>query len=253
MTKNSEKKSGKVLGSYQKVGTKFVPPLLKLSPKWEYISWSSQTMPELIWWDVLADKVSRRFAARVAEVIAEYFRAKANQDHFWAFISDYSDLSDENMHELRVHLSEAGVLPRLAAGLSDFLNLYPGCPLANLFDFRPTGLVDVGYLLRFENRLSELDDKRSRNGVLIQAQAVYMAFLLDRMRVKQGLALAEFPEVEHYPNTEKSIEVGASICATVNFLAGNTLPKYPDDTWVQYFWKRSLELHPLDFGHLERK
>jgi hypothetical protein len=137
--------------------------------------------------------------------------------------------------------------------LSDFLNLYPGCPLANLFDFRPTGLVDVGYLLRFENRLSELDDKRSRNGVLIQAQAVYMAFLLDRMRVKQGLALAEFPEVEHYPNTEKSIEVGASICATVNFLAGNTLPKYPDDTWVQYFWKRSLELHPLDFGHLERK
>jgi hypothetical protein len=157
------------------------------------------------------------------------------------------------MYELRAHLSEACVLPQLAASLSDFLNLYPGCPLANLFDFRPTGLVDVSYLLRFENRLSELDDKRSRNGVLIQAQAVYMAFLLDRMRVKQGLALAEFPEVEHYPNTEKSIEVGASICATVNFLAGNTLPIYPDDTWVQYFWRRSLELHPLDFGHLERK
>jgi hypothetical protein len=31
------------------------------------------------------------------------------------------------------------------------------------------------------------------------------------------------------------------------------LPKYPDDSWVQYFWRRSLELHPLDFRHLERK
>ena len=152
--KNSEKKIGKVLGSYQKVGTKFVPPLLNLSLKWEYIHGSSQTMPELIWWDVLADKVSHRFAARVAEVIAQYFRAKANQDRWWAFISDYSHLSDEDMHELRMHLSEASVLPRLAASLSDFLNLYPGCPLANLLDLRPTGLVDVGYLLRFENRMS---------------------------------------------------------------------------------------------------
>jgi hypothetical protein len=253
MQKGRNKNTGKVLGSYQKVGTKFVPPLLSFSAKWEYISWSSQTMPELVWWDVLIDKVSHRFAARVAEVIAKYFRAKANQVRWWAFISDYSLLSDEDMHGLRVHLSEAGVLPQLTASLSDFLNLYPGCPLAGLLDFRPTGLVDVGYLLRFEDRLNELEDKRSRNGVLVQAQAVYMAFLLDRMRVKEGLALAEFPEVEHYPNTERSIEVGASICATVNFLAGDSLAKYPDDTWVQYFWRRSLELHPLDFRHLERK
>jgi hypothetical protein len=252
MKKDPSKKGGKVLGSHQKVGTKFVPPLLKAF-KFDYISWSSQTMPELIWWDVLADTASIQFAARVAEEIAKYFRAKSNQDRWWAFISDYGHLSDEEVHELRAYLTEAGVLHQMNACLSDFLNLYPGCPLAKLADLQPTGLADVGYLQRFENRLRELEDKRSRNGVLIQAQAVYMAFLLDRMRVREGLALAEFPEVEHYPNTEKSLEVGASICATVNMLAGNGLPKYQDDSWVQYFWKRNLDLHPLDFGQLERK
>lgn len=250
MKKNSEKKSSKVLGSYQRVGTKFVPPLLKLSPKWEYISWSSQTMPELIWWDVLTDKVSHCFAVMVAEEIAKYFRAKGNNDRWWAFISDYSDLSDQDAHDLRAHLSEVNVFPKMAAGLSDFLDLYPCCPISKLFDLRPAGLMDTGYLLRFETRLSELEDKRSRSGVLMQAQAIYMAFISGRMHVRADLPLAEFEEVKNYPITEKSIEVGASICAAVNFLAADALPKYPEDAWVQYFWKRSLELRPLDFSPL---
>jgi hypothetical protein len=252
MKKDESKKSGKVLASYQKVGTKFVPPLLQ-TLKLDHISWATQTMPELIWWDVLADMVSHRFAAKVAEEIAKYFKGKNNQDHWWAFISDYRHLSDDVASELREHLSQANVLPQLSESLTDFLNLYPGCPISKLLDTRPTGLVDVGYLLRFENRLSELEDKRSRNGVLIQAQAIYMGFVLGKLYVKRGLALADFSEVEQYPRTEKSLEVGASICATAGMLAGSMLPKYPDDAWVQYFWKRSLELHPLDFRQLEEQ
>ncbi len=86
----------------------------------------------------------------------------------------------------------------------------------------------------------------------MQAQAVYLAFMLGRLYVKEGLALADFPEVQHYPETEKSEVVGASICSTVNMLAGSSLPKYEDDTWVQYFWRRSLDLRPLNFRHLSR-
>jgi hypothetical protein len=249
MKKNSEKKSGKVLDSYQKVGTKFVPPLLQAF-KFDYISWSSQNMPELVWWDVLADKGSLRFSATVAEEIAKYFKAKNKQDRWWAFISDYSHISDEDAQELKAHLSDVNVLPQMAASLNDFLYLYPGCPISKLLDLRPTGLVDTGYLPRFENRLGKLEDKRSRSGVLVQAQAIYMAFISGRLHVKADLALADFPAVENYPNTEKSIEVGASICAAVNMLAGDALPKYPEDAWVQYFWKRSLELRPLDFSRL---
>ena len=208
-------------------------------------------MPELIWWDVIADRVSHRFSAKVAEEIGKYFEKKDRRNHWWAFISDYRQLSDDDSKGLREHLSQSNILSLLTDSLSDFLNLYPDCPLTRLSDSRPTGIVDIGYLQRFENRLSELEDKRSRNGVLMQAQAIYLGFVLGRLKVKRGLALAEFPEVEHYPDTKKSLAVGASICSAVNMLAGDMLPKYAEDAWVQYFWKRGLDLRPLDFRHLE--
>jgi hypothetical protein len=237
-------KGNRVLRSYRKVGAKFVPPMLQ-GFQFDYVSWSSHIMPELIWWDVIADRVSHRFAAKVAEEIGKYFKGKDDRDHWWAFISDYSHLSEDRATGLREHLSQG------TESLTDFLNLYPSCPISKLLDWRPSGIVDVGYLLRFEDRVRELEDKRSRNGVLIQAQAVYLGFVLGRLFVKEGLALADFPEVEHYPNTEKSLAVGASICASVNMLAGKMLPKYSEDAWAQYFWKRSLDLRPLDFRHLE--
>jgi hypothetical protein len=252
MKNDRAKKGRKVLDSYQKVGTRFVPPMLQMF-KFDYIKWSSHTMPELVWWDVLADRVSHRFAARVAEEIAKHFKTKANHDRWWAFISDYSGLSDEDAHDLREHLTEANVLTEMAESLSDFLDLYPECPISKVLGFRPTGLLDIGYLLRFEDRLRELEEKRSRSGVLIQAHTVYLAFALGRLYVKEGLALADFPEVKYYPTTERSLEVGAAICAAVNMLAGSSLPKYTDDTWVQYFWRRSLELHPLNFRQIEAR
>jgi hypothetical protein len=242
-------KGNRVLASYRKVGTKFVPPMLQAF-KFDHISWSSHTMPELIWWDVIADRVSHRFAAKVAEEIGKYSEGQDNRDHWWAFISDYSHLTDDRATRLKEHLSQKNLLRQLTESLTDFLNLYPSCPIAKLLDWRPSGIVDV-YLLRFEDRVRELEDKRSRNGVLIQAQAIYLGFVLGKLKVKQGLALADFPEVEHYPNTEKSLRVGASICAAVNMLAGRMLPKYTEDTWVQYFWKRSLDLRPLNFRDLE--
>ena len=81
--------------------------------------------------------------------------------------------------------------------------------------------------------------------------AIYMGFILGKLHVQRGMALADFPEVENYPHTERSKQVGASICATVNMLAGTMLPKYPEDRWVQYFWQRNLERRPLNFSHLE--
>jgi len=219
----------------------------------DHISWASQTLPELIWWDVLADKVSHRFAAKVAEEIAKHFKGRGNSHRWWAFVSDYSQLTDEDSNGLKEHFLQTGLSTRIAESLADFLDLYPKCPLSRLFDRRPTGIVDVGYLAKFETRMKELENKRSRNAVLIQAQVLYIGAVLGKLRVKQGLALADFPEVEHYPKTERSLVVGASICAAVNGIAGRMLPKYSEDTWVQYFWGRSLDLHPLDFRHLEKE
>ena len=49
--------------------------------------------------------------------------------------------------------------------------------------------------------------------MLIQAQALYLGFLLDRLHVKKGLALAYFPEAEHYPTTQKIVRSrGVNLC-----------------------------------------
>ena len=249
--KKKQSAGRRVLHGYKKVGAAFVPPLIHKLGSLDYISWSSQTLPELIWWDVLIDRVSHRLAVKVAEEIAKHFKALGERKHWWAFISDYSYLEAGDVDRLRDSMRRANVLDPLIESLSDFLDLYPECPVSRLLNERPTGIVDVGYLGRFENRMRELENKRSRNAVLVQAQAVYMGFVLGRLRVKRGLALADFPEVEHYPSTDRSKEVGASICAAVNMLAGTSLPKYSENVWVQYFWRRSLELRPLKFGHLE--
>lgn len=251
--KQEKNKNKKVLADYKKVGTTFVPPMVHRVGPWEFTSWSSQTLPELIWWDVIADRFSHRFAARVAEEIAKHFKTKDKGRCWWAFISDYSQLSADDVQDLKEHLNQTNVLGQLIDGLVDFVNLYPACPMSQFLDEPPAGIVDANYLQHFTDRMRELENKRSRSGVLVQAQAIYMGFVLGKLHVKKGLALADFPEVEKYPSTELSKRVGASICASVNGLAGNMLPKFQEDTWVQYFWQRSLDLCPLDFSHLETR
>lgn len=251
--KRSRDAKKQVLDGYKKTGTTFVPPMVHRVGPLDYISWSNQTMPELIWWDVLIDRASNRFAAKVAEEIGKYFRVADKRRCWWAFISDYAQLGADEMHDLKEHLRRANVLAQLMESLVDFLDLYPACPISKFLDQPPTDVVDVSYLQHFEHRMEILEDKRSRSGVLVQAQAVYLGFVLGKLHVKRGLALADFPEVERYPTTERSMQVGASICATVNGIAGTTLPKCSEDAWVQYFWRRSLDLHPLDFSHLENQ
>lgn len=242
----------RVLEGYKKVGSTFIPPILHRLGPVNSVSWAIQSMPELIWWDALIDRTSHRFAVRVSEAIARYFKSADKRDCWWAFISNYAQLSGEDIDKLREHLRQENVLTGLQESLVDLINLYPECPLSRLFD-RLQPPIEIGYLDRFEARIRVLEDKRSRDAVLVQAQAVYMGFILGKLRVKQGLALADFPEVENYPDTERSEQVGAAICATVNGLAGRQLPNYIDDKWVQYFWQRNLELRPLDFSNLEHK
>lgn len=217
-----------------------------------YVSWSRQTLPELIWWDVLLDRAPHRFATNVAEKIAEYLKHKEKK-LWWAFTSDYNQLTADEARGLREHLIRSNILDGLVDCLRDFLNLYPECPISQFLGFAPEGAVDLGYLEHFEKRMVDLEDKRSRAAVLVQAQAIYMGFLSGKFFVMKGQALADFPEVDRYPKTELSLQVGATICATVNMIAANMLPAYPEDAWTQYFWKRSLHLRPLDFEHLGQR
>jgi hypothetical protein len=126
----------KVLADYKRIGTTFVPPMVHKVGPWDFTRWSSQTLPELVWWDVLIDRVSHRFATRVSEEIAKHFKTKDKGKCWWAFISDYAQLGTDEMQDLKEHLKRANVLAQLVEGVVDFVNPVSG--MSNLAVFGPT-------------------------------------------------------------------------------------------------------------------
>jgi len=186
----------------------------------------------------------------LAAAIATHFKECNKTQTWWSFISDYYQLNDSDFDDLKKLLHEHRMLLSLQDALSDFLELYPKCPLVGFLDSRPSGAIDIAYLSQFEKRMAEAEDKRSRAGVLIQSQVVYMGFVIGKLLVKEGLGLANFPEIEKYPDTELSLQVGASVCAAVNGFSWQMLPEFQDNNWLKYFWKRGFELRPIRMDHL---
>lgn len=247
--KKAQTKSN-VLEGYKKVGSKFIPPFMHRLGPINSISYARQTLPELIWWDVLIDKISHKFTAELAVAIATHFKERNQTHKWWSFISDYSLLNDTEWDDLKRTINKKSMLLPLQDALKCFLDLYPECPLNKFLDSHPSGSIDIAYLSRFENRFAGAENKRSRAGVLLQGQVVYMGFVIGKLHVKEGLGLANLPEIQKYPDTELSLQVGASVCAAVNGFSGRMLPDYSKNAWVQYFWNRSYDFRPTKMDHL---
>jgi len=73
-----------------------------------------------------------------------------------------------------------------------------------------------------------------------------LAFEADLLKVQAGLAFAQFPKIEEYPDTEISRQVGASIRATLNMLFSRDHLFHNSQQWSRYFWNRGLLLTPCE-------
>ncbi len=82
--------------------------------------------------------------------------------------------------------------------------------------------------------------------MMVQATVVWLAFDAGLLKVHEGLALAQFPKIEEYPNTEISKKVGASIRGTLNMLFGKDHLLSNAGKWSRYFWNRGLALAPCE-------
>ncbi len=106
----------------------------------------------------------------------------------------------------------------------------------------PTTEVDLNV---FKEMLCNLFDKEQRETVLVASTVVYLAFVLDRLKVVEGLALASFPEVERYPDTELSIRLASAVRVAVMGFFGPGRHKSPE--WPVQFWNRGVELERCVF------
>jgi hypothetical protein len=127
---------------------------------------------------------------------------------------------------------------------------YPEYPLNFLFEGSLPQLEAFETSLeRFKDFLSTLFDKYEKPATLMQANAIYIAFVTGLLKVAEGLSLANFPAVADFPETEESKRIATSVRATVNGLGGNYLdPK--QSVWSNYFWNRGLELQPCNYREI---
>jgi hypothetical protein len=103
-------------------------------------------------------------------------------------------------------------------------------------------------MTRMMSLVSSLFRRNDRDPMIIRATATWLAFDAGKLKVSEGLALAQFPEIERYPDTELSRRVGSGVRATLNMLIGSGQGQPVDTSWARYFWNRGLAIAPCEFS-----
>jgi len=206
-------------------------------------------MPELIWLGLILDKYHLRLGIDLGLSVAATARdlSQDNDVFCFAFTSSFDALSSAECDNVREELKRKNDLTRIQSALAPLVSFYPECPLNFLFD--ESDLIRStpdDSLSSFKIFMASLYDKRSRLPVLMQAQAVYIFGTSGRLHIKEGSNLQNIEELKNYPDTEESLAVGASICATCNMLVGQSLEAY-SSVWSKYFWRRGFELDECEY------
>jgi hypothetical protein len=234
----------KILTDYKQQGKTFIPPFIhKLGPLQE-IAWVETMIPELVWIALIQEHYGHPKGVSLITSMTRIARkcAPSEKMRIFATISSFREMTSHEQLGLQSELGASGELFEIQKSLTPLVVFYPECPLRFLFSTIPS-LTDEGnkHLENFKTLVAGLYEKTSRNTMMVQATAVWLAFDSGVLKVFEGLSLANFPEIEKYPNTELSQRVAGSIRATVPMIF--TEHQYPaSSNWPRYFWNRGFEI-----------
>ncbi len=241
--------SSGILKDHKKKGTKLIPPFPASFPDIRQVPYIDITLPELIWFGTLNMKLGIRGAA---DLITETVKVlQKNKCEVVVFASSFSELEEFQKNKIIESLRKTSILNNIQNTLNDFIYFYPECPLAFLLEDKKLQLTDKNFIENFKKYLSKLYNKRSSEGIFMQALAVYKMFLSGKLKAASHTSLANFPEVEHYPNTQISKEIAASICCVLNLFCGTCVIDKGLQDWSKYFWNRSRQIEPIDLTKIE--
>lgn len=245
MSKGKSNKSSKgksVLSDHQRIGRRFIPPMLQVGNV-EGISISQRIIPEFLWMAILNDDYGwkggaelslflARAAAQATGISPSEFEKSFGQapKELFATTTAYGTLTEEQKSQLIRSLKLSFKWESLVKALAPLVAYYPKCPLSFLFE----GALVSGTKEDLEHLkavLKELYDKYTKQAVSMFSNAVYIAFCTNKMRALQGTGFDNFPSIQNYPDTEESRAIAAGVRATVYTLIGDTPPD-----WVNYFW-----------------
>lgn len=230
----------RVLKDHKQVGKKLIPPFLDAFQNFNEVPHVKLVVPELIWLAALNDVLGAHEGARLCLEVARP-AALCDPQAILATCTSYSKLTAENWSSIVSAIAELD-RNRISLALSPLSRLYPDFPLKPLVSESDLNKADdEADILWMMGLLPNLFDKTSIAAVGMMANATYIAFITDKLKAAHDTSLADFPEVEKYPETEKSQRVAAAIRCFANSLVGGLGEEAPRD-WPRYFWNRGLEL-----------
>lgn len=239
----------KVLDDHKQLGKRFIPPLAQI-PNLSEISWRKDIVPNYLWIALLNQKYGHARAAELCVEIAKIavqIAGKGNFKGWFSAISSYSIFDGSQLSQFISSLEEKKITEYFQNSLKELVYYYPDCPLRFLFSRDKNSLTEnPDWLKSFKELLANLIDRTSLEATFVQADAVYIGFITNLLKVSDKTALADFPEIEKYPQTEKSKMVASGIRAMINSLGGFEI-KDAEYKWADYFWNRGLEIEACEY------
>lgn len=240
-TQNSKPKAKRqrVLEGHRRRGKRFVPPFLEYMNLSE-TSWLDDLLPELIWIGLIMDRFDKKRGAKLCVELAKAASACSDAaPGAFAFVSEYTRLSSGEKQCVIDQLTQSGVFNEFGDALRVLAVYYPECPLSFIWSQQEPPTDDVDSLRKLKVLIGELANRLGNPATFVQATAVYVYFLTNKLKVFEGSALADFTAIEDYPNTEASEKVAAMIRALIT---GSTGPLDLSADWRNYFWNRGLNI-----------
>lgn len=228
-----------VLGDHKRVKSKLVTPFNEAFGPMREVSWVNTMIPELLWIALVQYAWGARRGVEIITAFTRDVRASnASRDRtIWASAGKFAELPEGMLATI---VTGRAYREDLCSPLAPLHAHYPDHPMRELV---PKSSVpsssDLGEL---KTLVGELFDRGSVVATMTQATATWLAFDSDRLKVNAGLALADFPRIEDYPETEQSLRIAASIRATLNQMFGDADAMASGSDWPVAFWNRGLEL-----------
>jgi len=228
----------------------FIPPFKHiLGGQFQETSWIKTMLPELLWIALIQDYYGH---AKGVALITSFTRlarkcSSSEEKRIFATTSSFGEMTGDEQSCLQSEVAASGELVDIQKALLPLIVFYPECPLRFLFLTMPSLSGAPNQILEtFKASVTRLYDKASRGTTMVQATAVWLAFDSEILKVAKGLALASFPEIEKYPQTELSQKVAGSIRASMHMFFVE--PHYTRSShWPRYFWNRGFEIDQCYF------
>ena len=248
-------KRQKILQDHKRKGKTFVPPLMHSIGPFKETNWLKTMIPELLWIALIQDSYGCRDGV---ELITSFSKvalkcSPSEKKRVFATINSLGALTSDEQSCIQSNLADSGELLKIQKALLPLIGFYPECPLRFLFSDKPDlSGKEIQYLEQLKSLVRRMYDKVSIDSVIVQATAIWLAFDSGVLKVKEGLSLASFPEIEKYPQTDLSKKVAAMIRATMHMFFNEPFYVEPAN-WPSYFWNQGLKIDPCYFEKISNE